>query len=101
VVGGLSQRVALITGDGHTEVPKLDGPFDFVFLDADKDGQVDYFHALYPRKLAAGGVLAVHNAIRQAGAMRDYLELVRTPQFRYGHRQYDGRRLLPEPSAQV
>jgi len=74
---GLSQRVALITGDGHTEVPKLDGPFDFVFLDADKDGQVDYFHALYPRKLAAGGVLAVHNAIRQAGAMRDYLELVR------------------------
>jgi predicted O-methyltransferase YrrM len=75
---GLSQRVALIKGDAHAELPKLDGPFDFVFLDADKDGQVDYFHALYPRKLAAGAILAVHNAIRQARAMRAYLELIRT-----------------------
>ena len=74
---GLSQRITLIKGDAHAELLKLDGPFDFVFLDADKDGQVDYFHALYPRKLAPGGVLAVHNAIRQAGAMRDYLDLVR------------------------
>ena len=74
---GLSQRVTLIKGDAHTEVPKLDGLFDFVFLDADKDGQADYFHALYPRKLGPGGVLAVHNAIRQVGSMRDYLDLVR------------------------
>jgi predicted O-methyltransferase YrrM len=73
----LSQRVTLIKGDAHTEVPKLDGPFDFVFLDADKEGQVDYFHKLYPRKLAPGSVLAMHNAIRQAGSMRDYLDLVR------------------------
>ena len=73
----LSQRVTLIRGDGHAEVPKLDGPFDFVFLDADKEGQVDYFHKLYPRKLVLGGVLAAHNAIRQAGSMRDYLDLVR------------------------
>ena len=77
IEAGLSQRVALIKGDAHTEVPKLDGPFDFVFLDADKDGQVDYFHKLFPGKLAPGGVLAVHNAIRQAGSMRDYLELIR------------------------
>jgi predicted O-methyltransferase YrrM len=74
---GLSQRVALIQGDAHVEVPKLDGPFDLVFLDADKDGQVKYFHQLYPRKLTPGGILAVHNAIRQARAMRAYLDLVR------------------------
>jgi len=73
----LSQRVTLIKGDAHAEVPKLDGPFDFVFLDADKEGQVDYFHKLYPRKLLHGGVFAAHNAIRQAGSMRDYLDLVR------------------------
>lgn len=73
----LSQRVTLLLGDAHAEVPKLGGPFDFVFLDADKEGQVDYFHALYPHKLGPGGVLAVHNAVRQAGSMRDYLELVR------------------------
>lgn len=48
-----------------------------MFLDADKEGQVDYFRKLYPDKLAPGGILAAHNAIRQAGAMREYLDLVR------------------------
>jgi len=75
---GLSSRVTLVLGDAHAEISRRDGPYDFVFLDADKEGQVDYFHKLYPRKLAPGGILAVHNAIRQAGAMRDYLALVRT-----------------------
>jgi predicted O-methyltransferase YrrM len=74
---GLSQRITLIKGDAHVEVTKLEGPFDFVFLDADKEGQVDYFNKLYPRKLAPGGILAVHNAIQYASSMRDYLDLVR------------------------
>jgi predicted O-methyltransferase YrrM len=74
---GLSERVTLIHGDAHAKVIALTGPFDFVFLDADKEGQVEYFHKLYPRKLAPGGLLAVHNAIRQAAAMRDYLDLIR------------------------
>jgi predicted O-methyltransferase YrrM len=74
---GLSSRVTLLKGDAHVEVPRLGGPFDFVFLDADKEGQVDYFRKLYPAKLAPGGILAAHNAIRQAGSMRDYLDLVR------------------------
>jgi predicted O-methyltransferase YrrM len=73
----LLQRVTLIKGDAHVEVTKLNGPFDFVFVDADKEGQVDYFHKLYPRRLASGGILASHNAIRQASSMRDYLDLVR------------------------
>jgi len=74
---GLSERVTLIHGDAHAKAPTLAGPFDFVFLDADKEGQVDYFNALYPRTLTPGGLLAVHNAIRQTGAMQDYLDLVR------------------------
>jgi caffeoyl-CoA O-methyltransferase len=74
---GLSQRVTCILGDAHLEVTKLDGPFDFVFLDADKEGQSDYFNKLYPKKLAPGGILAAHNAIQQASSMKDYLERVR------------------------
>jgi caffeoyl-CoA O-methyltransferase len=74
---GLSMRVTCLKGDAHTEVAKLRGPFDFVFLDADKEGEVDYFHNLYPQKLAPGGILAVHNAIRQADSMRDYLDMIR------------------------
>ena len=74
---GLSQKVTLIRGDGHGEVEKLQGPFDFVFLDADKEGQVDYFNKLYPKKLVPGGILVVHNAIHQANSMKEYLEMVR------------------------
>lgn len=73
---GLSPRVTFIKGDAHVEVAKLEGPFDFVFIDADKEGQMDYFNKLYPKKLAPGGILAVHNAIRQANAMKDYLEMI-------------------------
>lgn len=75
--GGLLQRITLINGDAHVEVTKLGEPFDFVFLDADKEGQMDYFKKLYPKKLPPGGILAVHNAIRQAGSMKDYLEMIR------------------------
>jgi caffeoyl-CoA O-methyltransferase len=74
---GLSERIMLIQGDAHVKVATLDGPFDFVFLDADKEGQVDYFNKLYPKKLVPGGMLVVHNAIRQAGSMKDYLGMIR------------------------
>ena len=79
---GLSQRITLIKGDAHAEVPRLEGPFDFVFLDADKEGQMDYFKKVYPRKLSPGAILAVHNAISQASSMRDYLDMIRKhPEF--------------------
>ena len=73
----LAQRITLIKGDAHREVVKLEGPFDFVFLDADKEGQMDYFNKRYPKKLVPGGILAAHNAIRQANSMKDYLEMIR------------------------
>jgi caffeoyl-CoA O-methyltransferase len=74
---GLLQRVSLIKGDAHAEVIRLAGPFDFVFMDADKEGQADYFNKLYPKKIASGGILAVHNAVRQASSMKDYLDMIR------------------------
>ena len=74
---GLSESIRLINGDAHTEVTKLNGPFDFVFMDADKEGQVDYFRKLYPAKLLPGCIIAVHNAIRQAYAMKEYLDMIK------------------------
>ena len=73
---GLTHRVTFHEGDAHKIVPTLDGPFDFVFLDADKEGQVDYFNKLYPKKLLPGGIIAVHNAIRARNAMKDYLDMI-------------------------
>jgi predicted O-methyltransferase YrrM len=74
---GLAGRITLIRGDAHREIAGLRGPFDFVFLDADKDGQMDYFKKLYPKKLAPGGIIAVHNAVSGAGDMKDYMDMIR------------------------
>lgn len=73
---GLSHKITCINGDAHKVVTKLEGPFDFVFLDADKEGQMDYFEKLYPKKLLPGGMIIVHNAITQKSAMRDYLNMI-------------------------
>ena len=73
---GLAHRVTFQVGDAHEIVTRLDGPFDFVFLDADKDGQVDYFNKLFPGKITPGALLLCHNAIRYRDSMKDYLELV-------------------------
>ena len=74
---GLSGRVTLIRGDAHKEIRGLKGPFDFVFLDADKDGQMDYFKKIYPKNLALGGMIALHNAISEAADMKDYTDMIR------------------------
>ena len=79
---GLAHRVTFLEGDAHEVVTTLEGPFDFVFLDADKDGQVDYFNKLFPKKIAPGALLVCHNAIRYGDSMKDYFELVRKhPEF--------------------
>ncbi len=79
---GLSGRITLVRGDAHRELARLRGPFDFVFLDADKDGQMDYFRQLYPARLVPGGIIAVHNAVSEAGDLGQYLETIRRhPEF--------------------
>ncbi len=74
---GLAGRVESLLGDAHELVPRQEGPFDFVFSDADKDWYIEYFKAAAP-KLAAGGCFAAHNVSeRGRGWNRDYLEFVR------------------------
>jgi caffeoyl-CoA O-methyltransferase len=72
----LAKGVTFHEGNAHGIVPKLDGPFDLIFMDADKDGQVDYFNKLYPAKLAPGGIIAAHNAIKRADKMQPYLDMI-------------------------
>lgn len=73
---GLSGRIKVIEGDGHKVVRELEGPFDFIFIDADMGNDLDYFNALFP-KLAPGGAILRHNAITYANTMKDYLEAVK------------------------
>ena len=53
---GLSDFISTILGNAHTIVPELEGPFDFVFSDADKNWYINYFDAVFT-KIASGGLL--------------------------------------------
>jgi caffeoyl-CoA O-methyltransferase len=57
---GLDAFIDARLGDAHQLVKELPGPFDFVFLDADKDWNIAYAKELMP-KLETGGCLSVHN----------------------------------------
>lgn len=81
---GVAERVEIRVGDAHQILQSLRpmGPFDFVFIDADKPGYPAYFDwALVNVRL--GGVIACHNAFRGgsvAGLRRDddFSEMMRT-----------------------
>ncbi len=57
---GLARQATLVLGDAHAEVSRLAGPIDFVFLDADKEGYLDYLTRLRPL-VRPGGLIAAHN----------------------------------------
>jgi predicted O-methyltransferase YrrM len=54
--------VRLIVGEADDELPKLDGPFDLVYLDAWKVDYVSYYQAVLP-KLAPRGVIVADNVL--------------------------------------
>ena len=57
---GVDRIVTLVEGDAHKEVPKLNEPIDLVFLDADKEGYIDYLKKLLPL-VRPGGLVTAHN----------------------------------------
>lgn len=57
---GVAEYIDARLADAHDLVPKLEGPFDFVFSDADKGWYKNYFDAVAP-KLVVGGCYATHN----------------------------------------
>ena len=59
---GVEDRIELRIGDGHELVREIDHEVDLVFLDADKDGYVDYFEHLVPL-LRPGGILLADNTL--------------------------------------
>jgi caffeoyl-CoA O-methyltransferase len=57
---GLSDYIDARLANAHTLVEELEGPFDFVFSDADKNWYTNYFKAIAP-KLKVGGCYVTHN----------------------------------------
>ena len=79
---GLEAFIDARLADAHDLVRELDGPFDFVFLDADKDWYTQYFKDLDP-KLAKGGCFTAHNASNAYAGIKEFLNYVRRqPEYR-------------------
>jgi predicted O-methyltransferase YrrM len=57
-----ADRIEVVLGPAAETIARLDGPFDFVFIDADKTGYPAYFEAVLP-KLAPSGLIAVDNTL--------------------------------------
>ena len=70
---GLDKTVTCIEGDALKTLPKLEGNFDFVFIDAVKRDYFKYFKLIEP-KLKPGAVIVGDNVIRSARAMKDFLD---------------------------
>jgi len=60
---GLLPLATVVLGDAHVEAAKLKDPIDLLFLDADKEGYLDYLTKLRPL-LRPGGLIVAHNMAR-------------------------------------
>ena len=59
-LAGVADMVTLVEGDAHEKVADLKEAIDVLFLDADKEGYIDYLNKLLPL-VRAGGLVLTHN----------------------------------------
>ncbi len=73
---GMAGVITLVEGNAHDEVKQLKDPIDILFLDADKEGYIDYLNNLLPL-IRPGGLVIAHN-ITPGMADPDYIEAITT-----------------------
>jgi caffeoyl-CoA O-methyltransferase len=72
---GLEDVVTVVAGDAFKEIPKVQGPIDFVFLDAWKPDYKRFLDLVYPR-LTKGGLFLAHNVVNKRDEMKDFLTAI-------------------------
>jgi predicted O-methyltransferase YrrM len=72
----LEDQIKVIKGDAMEILPKLPGPFDLFFLDAEKTQYLDYLKAVED-KLHQGSVVVADNVGVFQDQMQNYLHYVR------------------------
>src|SRR5688572_21052103 len=74
---GLSDYVDERLADAHDLVKTLEGPFDFVFSDADKGWYTQYFKDLQ-NKLSVGACFTAHNVNNNFSGINEFMQYVRS-----------------------
>jgi len=59
---GLTDKIITHQGDALDVIPELEGPFDLIFIDADKENYLNYYQAVLP-KLRKGGFVLTDNVL--------------------------------------
>jgi caffeoyl-CoA O-methyltransferase len=74
---GLADIVSVVSGDAFKEIPKLQGEFDFVFLDAWKRDYKRFLDTVFPR-LKTRGLFLAHNVVNKKSEMTDFLTAIQS-----------------------
>lgn len=74
---GLTPLVDSRLTDAMEEVPKIEGPFDLVFIDAIKSDYLRYYELVLP-KVRKGGVIAAHNVTSNVAELKDFLRKIKS-----------------------
>jgi len=74
---GLSDIVTMVSGDAFAAIPKIEGEFDFVFLDAWKRDYKRFLDTVMPR-MRPHGLFLAHNVVNKQAEMRDFLAAIRS-----------------------
>ena len=74
---GVADIVEARLANALTELPKIDGPFDIVLIDAWKPDYLRYYELTLP-KVRRGGVILAHNTRNAEFQLRPFLQRIRT-----------------------
>ncbi len=79
---GVEPFVTIKVTDALEEIAHLQGPYDFVFIDAWKADYVKYLDMVLPL-VPPGGVIVAHNVVNLREELKDFIQRVKTsPQLR-------------------
>ncbi len=74
---GVASYIDARLGDAHQAVPRLKGPYDFIFCDADKEWYLQYFLDL-ESKISPRGCFTAHNVLwRYDPNIKKFLDYVK------------------------
>lgn len=74
---GLAEVIDLQMGDAERALDRVEGPFGFIFFDADPEDQIDYLDALLA-SVTPGGMLVSNNHLTHPTDLADYTAYVRS-----------------------